>query len=428
MSFFHVIPIAMVLLLTAGAASARQTILAGSVSLLHEYDSNVELTAIGEERGWFTVLSPSMVLTSEAEHDTLSFSYTPGLRYIHNHDETEVDHHLNLEGRKQFSRRLSAKLKENYIRSNDYTYYVLEYIRQRGAGIPLSAERTRRQYWANGFDIAAEYEYARNSKLTGGYTNQILRNDSSQSDDHMKHHPYLSVAYQLNPQWETEFSYDYKRGDFDRSEDFSEHILGGLVNFLRTRHELLFGSYQYATLDYDGDRSGYDLHRGDFGWQRELGPHSTLAASVGLSYADLERGGSETAFNYGANYTRKIKQGEITVGGKAGMDELQFDADPDDGLSRFWSVRGEVDYRLAAALTSNAYFSYREDTSIEAAPESEDRSLVTGLRLAYAFWRWYALAVGYSFRQLDSELPLEGYDDHRFYVQLSVGKELKRWL
>ncbi|MDA8165887.1 MAG: outer membrane beta-barrel protein [Desulfobacteraceae bacterium] len=418
----------MVLLLPAAAASGRQAILTGSVSLLNEYDSNVGLTETAKENGWFTTLSPSLVLTSEGPRDKLSFGYAPALRYHHENGGKQVDHFLTLDGSKQFSRRFSMEVRESFMRSNDYTYYVREYVEQPGAGIPLSADRTRSDYWTNGVTVAANYEYAEKSFLKGGYTNQILENDSPSVDDHVQHHPYLSVTRQLNHQWETELSYDYLKGDFRVSPDLDEHRLGALLNFLVNPHDLVFGSYQYTTLNYERDRSGYDLHRGDIGWQRGLGPETAMAASVGVSYADLESGRGETAFDYAAEYTRKINHGSFKVAGKGGMEELQFDAITQGGLSRFWSVRGDVDYQLTAGLSSQPYLLYREDTFIEASPHHGEKSLVGGLSLTYAFWRWYAIAAGYSYRQLDSELPGNSYDDHRIYVQLNAGKELKRWL
>lgn len=430
MAFFKILTVLIVLLLAVGTASGRQTSLYGSLSLLQEYDSNTNLSRTNEGNGWYTVVSPSIILTSKAQDDSLSFGYAPGLRYDQNNDHaTNVDHYLTLKGSKQFSRSFSADLMENYIRSNDYTYFIEEYVQQPGAGIPLSAQQVRNEYWINGVGVSTRYEYAKGSVFRLGYANQILENDRPGLDDYVKHHPYLSLSYQFSQKWGTELSYDYLRGDFKFSEDLSEHLAGARLNYQWTRHDLVFGSYQYATLDYAGNRSGYHLHRSDLGWQRQLGPHSTMEASAGLSYADQEQGDSNTAFNYSVDYRRRIiERGEIRVGGKGGMDELQFDAISNEGLSRFWSVRGDVNYRLLEPFSSSAYVSYREDTFFQATPEYTDKSLVVGTSLTYAFWRWYAVSAGYSFRRLDSDLPQSSYNDHRFYVQMSVGKELKRWL
>jgi hypothetical protein len=437
MIFMRIILALLLILLTTGTASGRVSTLDGSISLIQEYDSNIGLAAEDEQDGWFTSISPSLLFTSRTESDQLSFGYAPGLRLDHESDRKRVEHYLTLEGDKRFSPRWSGRFRENFIRSNDYTYFVLEHVQEEGAGIPLFRGRERRQYWANSISLATDYEYARDSVLGLGYSNRILENDAPGLDDYVRHQPFATIGYRFDRNWEARLSYDYIRGDFDVTEDFDQHIVGTVINHYASQHEMYFGSYQFTNSSYEDleiepgaavePKNDYKLHRADLGWQRALDPHSAIVASIGLSHADREIGDSETGFNYSADFTREVKNGQLSIGGKGGMDELQFAAAGRDGLSRFWSIRGAVDYRLQQHLSSHGYLSYREDNYFETLPDFEERSYVGGLRLSYAFWRWYALTVGYSYRHLDSERPAGDYRNHRAYVELSTGKELARW-
>jgi hypothetical protein len=417
------------ILFDAGTAMARVSLLSGSISILHEYDSNIHLTENDERDGWFTTISPSLVYTSAAEQDSLSFGYAPGLRYDHNDDGTEVDHYLTLAGNRRFSPRLTGSFRENFIRSNDYTYFVLEYAQREGAGVHLSGERARRQYWVNGIEFSGDYEYARESNLRLGYSNRILRNDTPGLDDYVKHQPFVTVGYRFNRHWETSISYDYVSGDFDRTEDIDQHLAGITIRYHVSPRQMFYGTYNFTDTRYEGPENDYQLHRGDLGWQRDLSRHSSVSAWVGASYADREADSNEAAFNYAVNLNRRIKNGNISVGGQGGMDELQFAAtERDDGLSRFWSLQASVDYLLREYLSSNTYLSYREDDLLRPGTDVKDRSLVGGLKLSYSFQRWYALSVGYGYRRLDTDRDVQDYQDHRAYVELSVGKELARWL
>jgi hypothetical protein len=429
MIFLRAFVVLAFVLFGAGAAIARVSILSGSISILHEYDSNIHLQKDNEEDGWFTVISPSLVYTSQAEQNSLSFGYAPGLRYDHNDDSTEVDHYLTLEGDRRFSPRLSGRFRENFIRSNDYTYFVLEHVQQEGAGVHLSGERVRRQYWVNSIAVSGNYEYARDSGLGFGYSNRILKNDAPGLDDYVKHQPFVSTSYRFNRHWETSLSYDYIRGDFDRTEDIEQHLAGITIKHHVSPHQMFSGAYQFTDSRYEGPDNDYQLHRGDLGWQRNLNRHSTVATWVGASYADREAASNETAFNYAVDLTREIKNGKISMGGQGGMDELRFNAiDGDDGLSRFWSLRGSIDYQLRQNLSSNTYLSYREDNFLRPDQDAKDRSLVGGLRLSYSFQRWYGLSLGYVYRRLDTDRDVNDYQDHRAYMELSVGKDLARWL
>jgi hypothetical protein len=430
MIFLRAFVVLAIILFGAGAAIARVSSLTGSISILQEYDSNIHLVKDNEEDGWFTVISPSLVYTSQAEQSSLSFGYAPGLRYDHNDNSTEVDHYLTLEGDRRFSPRLSGRFRENFIRSNDYTYFVLEHVQQEGAGVLLSGERVRREYWVNSIAVSGNYEYARDSGLGFGYSNRILKNDTSGLDDYVKHQPFVSISYRLNRHWETSLSYDYIRGDFDTTEDIEQHLAGVTINYHVSPHQMFSGAYRFTGSHYEGPENDYQLHRGDLGWQRNLNRHSTVTALVGASYADREVGSNETAFNYAVNLTREIKRGQLSLGGQGGMDEHQFSAidDDDDGLSRFWSLRGAVDYQLWQNLSSNTYLSYREDNFFRPDQDVKDRSLLGGLKLSYSFQRWNVLSLGYSYRRLDTDRDVNDYQDHRAYVEFSVGKELARWL
>jgi hypothetical protein len=281
----------------------------------------------------------------------------------------------------------------------------------------------------NSLVVAADYQYARDSVLGLGYNNRILKNDAPGLDDYVRHQPYASIGYRFNRHWEAKLSYDYIRGDFDVTEDLDQHVPGIVIRHYTSQHEQFFGAYQFTSLRYDGPRSGYNLHRGDLGWQRDLGPNSVIAVSTGATRAEQRGGENETVLNYAVDVAREIKNGRLSIGGVGGMDELQFAAINQDGrLSKFWSIRGTIDYQLREHLSSQANLSYREDNFFEVLPDYEERSLVGGLRLSRGFWRWYSLTLGYSYRQLDSERPLSDYQDHRAYVELSAGKELGRWL
>jgi hypothetical protein len=416
------------ILFDAGMVMARVSLLSGSISILHEYDSNVHLTRDAEKEGWFTTVSPSLVYTSQAEQGSLSFGYAPGLRYDHEESRTEVDHYLALEGNKRFSPSLSGSFRESFIRSNDYTYFVLEYVQREGAGVHLSGERTRRQYWVNSIELAGNYEYARESAVRFGYNNRILKNDASGLDDYVKHQPFVTAGYRFNRHWESSISYDYVRGDFDRTEDFEQHLAGITVKYHVGPRQTFFGTYHYTDSRYEGEENDYQLHRGDLGWQRAFSRHFSGTALVGVSHADREAGRNETAFDYAVNFSREIKKGRISMGGQGGLDELQFAAiDQDDGLSRYWSLQASVDYLLRQYLSSNTHLSYREDNFLRPGQDVKDRSLAGGLKLSYSFQRWYAFSLGYGYRRLDSDRDHD-YQDHRAYVELSVGKDLATWL
>jgi hypothetical protein len=422
----HFIVVLVFMLAGPGEAIARVGTLGGSISILHEYDSNIHLTERNEKGGWFTTIYPSLVYTSEAATNNLSFGYAPGLRYDHNENEIEVDHYLTLEGDRRLSDHFLLKFRDRYIRSDDYTYFVLEHVQQEGAGVHLSGERVRRQYWVNSISLEGDYEYARDSGLGVGYSNRILQNDTARLDDYMRHQAFMTIDHRFNRHWGTRLSYDYIRGDFDNTEDIDQHLAGVTVKYNTSPRQIFFGAYQYTDSRYEQRENDYQLHRGDLGWQRNLNKHSTVAAWTGASYLEREAASNEYAFNYAVSLAREIKRGKLSIGGRGGMDELHFNAiDREKGLSRFWSFRGSFDYLLDKDLSGNTYLSYRNDDFLD--NDLEDRSFVGGVTVSYSFQRWYALSIGYGFRQLRTDRQVDDYQDHRAYVQLSAGKEIARW-
>lgn len=421
------------------AMGERITSVSGSCTLRQSYDSNVDLTHENEEGNWYTTLSPSLSISSTGRNDNLIFSYTPGFKVNQTRDDSNLDHDFYLNGDKQFTARLKAGFSERFYKSDDsdYTFAYVpspetpEFVPEDAADRTLSAKRERNRFWTNTFSVRSAYEFANNSQFLLGYSNRILENKLSTEDDYKKHNPNAAVDYEFNHAWHGNLSYSYIKGNFDISDDLEEHVAGIGLSHLVNPHDTVSGNYKFSTTHYEGESVDYSLHDASLGWQRELSAVSSFSVSGGISQLNRDVGSDESAFNYSVDYSRSIKRGSISISGAGGIDETQFSGEPNntaaDDLSKYWSVRGGLNYNLLERLTASCNASYRQDDYFERATNNKEKLYGGGVGMAYGFGRWYSLSLGYSYRRLDSDIDTDDYDDHRLFISVSAAKELMHW-
>jgi uncharacterized protein (PEP-CTERM system associated) len=111
----------------------------------------------------------------------------------------------------------------------------------------------------------------------------------------------------------------------------------------------------------------------------------------------------------------------------AGHDEQKFDGSSDDGLSKYWDMKGSMAYNLLKDLSTTLSLKYREDNFIERTIEEKEKYFESGCTLSYAFSQWYKLSIGYTFSQTEADVASNEYEDNRIFVELRATKDLWKW-
>ena len=99
----------------------------------------------------------------------------------------------------------------------------------------------------------------------------------------------------------------------------------------------------------------------------------------------------------------------------------------DQGLSEFQRVSGGISWLLAKDLSASLGAYIRTDGFLEDPLQSDEKEYNGTASLRYSFARWYYVSGRYVYNQVDADINLDDYVDHRFFITLGFSKELNRW-
>jgi len=516
--------VGILLAMTAETVRARQNIVIGEVSVRYDhqdrtYDNNDSAVAVtdgsagdvaargvgnvpagnrtrilvledrtGDRRDY--LLSPRLTFSSTDISDVVEFTYSPGVRYDHLDETTDLDHDFGLRLEKNLTRNWLVTLSDHFFLGED----PLRDEELRTADIagtneeptvpaapavgspPPEPDQTlterfgRRRYWTNTMDAGSEYTYGEDRNINIGYTFDVLRNDDGDVGgytDYDRHTGDLLLHHRLDRKWSVESEAGYTRGLFDQpnvaivvpserevtvadSEDLKEYNFRIRGIYDTPSHYHLFTEYSFLRTDYDSSlREDSDIHNFALGFNYDISPHLHITLSGGPSWVFRANSTTETHYNAYGSVTRNFFHGTATLFVEKSYVQDNFDG-RGSGLTDSWDTGVDLDYQLTQNLTATFSASYSHDkrqqlplsqTVIivdqdQPAPtesrqfEYTEEDYDAGASLTYTFLRWYTLTGGYRYYNHDSDLFTNGadsYHEHRAYIELTVSKELFRW-
>ncbi len=409
------------LLLTIPPAAAGTNVLSGGLTLRQGFDSNIERTAASETTEWTTALEPFLRLRYSAPTRTLELRYAPSLVYNHRLDDSHMEHRLSAAAGLAASRTIRLAVREAYTKTDDTTLAQQELAAD---GQPtLTDNRQRRTYWHNALDLAVTWELERDTSLEVGYRHTILDNRAFADSDYQRHEPYLVLNYRWNPQWSGRLTVAHTVGDFDQGDDLVRHETTAGLFYHLDPHRQLFAELSRTVTDYDGSRIDYSTTRGHLGYQAQISATTSLTAAVGWSATDRTAGTDDDSFSYRLSLDRALVQGSLTLTGEGGFTGQEFNGD-NDGITRFWSLTGNINLELARRLTGDAGVAVRVDDYLERTPAEKETTYEGKAGLTWQAGRWHSLGLRYAYRKVDADQPFNDYTDHRLYLTVSFSKDL----
>ncbi len=408
-------------------AWGREVDLTGIFSARQEYESNYFLVHENPESVWSTFVTPSVLINVRGRSDTLTIRYEPTYRINQRTNEENFDHLASLVVDKRFSPHLQAILRETYIETEDLVF-------DEEAGLDTQSIRERRRYRTNVATAELQYQYGQENLIVLSYTNSIFDEQGQDSSDYTRHIPGLSATHWYNQNWGMEFTYTFSKADFELEADLDTHTSILQINRRLSAVNLVFINYEYVIADYEvrpevrpAERpDDYTIQTGRMGWDRRFSEQMELSVAVGGSYVAREFESDSRGIDFDCSLSRTMQRGSFSFGGEAGFEERSFSGQV-DGLSQYWRLTTSFVYQLAEKLTTTIDGLFRSDEFVERVPEIIEETIEGGVGFAYAVNAWSTLSLGYRYREVDSDIDEDDYDNHSVLLELRLEKELWRW-
>jgi hypothetical protein len=407
-------------------------------------------------------IRPEVLIVSKDVRDTISMLYSPTFNYDFVAEDNEVDHQFNLQGERWLSQHWSISVTDSYISSDDVGTASTS-ASDGGGGQPnpdgtpdeLSRDLNGRKYWTNTATARTNFALAKDSRIGGGYSYSVLRNedDISGDEDYDKHSFFGDLSHSFTQNWRSNLGLNYTRGLYDTEQNSTDSAPGTPdlnqygarlgVDYVRNAHDFYPLKYSFSETQYDTDtRSDSQSHQWSAGWDHAFDSRTRLALGGGPSFAKTE--GLEGTWGYNAylTFNRAYEHAAYALSFSKLYEMKNFTGSTgDSGLTDTYNAKATFTYRHTQALSFDLFGRYSWESNLD--PQGEYRPDATGgntgditydkdiyeagIGCAYSFARWYKAGLKYSYYVSDGKLASDQYTDHQVLVTLSTTRELWRW-
>lgn len=451
-------------------------------------DESIRIT--GEDDYRRIVISPLVIITSSTQRDSLELRVAPQIKYDLLESGTDWNSDFFIGGQRFMTKAWEVRASNRFLISDYYqsdssstdSLTTANTEQSTTSAEPeLSSDNGRQRYYRNTLRLASDYTYRPDSLWGIDFDYNVLRYDDDERarfDDYDRYLLGLRNQHRFNPDWGTELSLQFIRGDFqetdpevaaavidelapgsgftpteeDLSNDLQEYRLLASVISNRYYHNPLRLTYNYIGARYDEPlQNDGDIHQARLTWEREYSEHLTSRFGLGPSYEKTE--GQDA--NWGGNGIAELSyQGQRNS--LTGLVDKRYDVDNFSGTSRrgfvdSWNARLGYTHQPLKDLNLSAYLSYvyedREQPIVgisrviagedvgQQLTDSEFSELEkyhrdryrAGIGMNYAFFQDYSALISYSYTRQESDIPSDNYDENRLLLTLSWRQDLLRW-
>ena len=401
-----------------GFAETAQFQWSTRISASEEYDSNIHLQEDNEEDDWITLIGPGLTLTLKTEKTEASLDYDVRYAaYARNDQNDGFRHSLTLSGFR------GIPIAEHVTLDLDESLHISEEPIEVSEGV-TSERHTRDRYYRNTAGGRINYHFGEEDFFYAGFYHIILENEDPSVEDSQMYRPTAGIHYWFNIRNGVILNHSHTRGEFDVSEDFDRDLSAvTLIHRFSPRTQANL-AYSYDSFDYDGIKEDYVVHSSSLGVSHQISEHISGSVSGGQYVKDGERSDDVSGFNGNLEGTFGFERWTLTLSGVSGYRQQFFEAD-NLGFSEYRRGSVTVSYQPLERLTTSLGAFYQWDDYVETVPEREDDTWSTNAGLTYRVFDWLSTSLRFAYRDRDSNIDQNDYQDYRTTFTLEarhVGK------
>lgn len=417
------------------------------------YTDNLFSAPDNTESDIVTTVIPGFTAGVAGQTAGLDIRFDPG--YTIYKDNTDLNYwrvNAGLNGFVDITRDTTLSVRNTYYLTKDpNSETIINDVRANEPGVSIdpTVRQGRDKYWRNSFSARADHQLGLDKSIFAEYRNQILRNDNTaQYEDSDVNTGIAGLTYFFGPKWGTQIEGTYSERTFDQTSEYigipssDSEIWGGRIRLIRRFSRVTDGffEYKYGDVSYSGGRistvpgagqptivlnEDYTVHDARVGVNYAIENDILLTANIGWAVkvndvTDNQNGG------VGELTLRKtLDRGGVRFEAGAGYDLGTFNATAQNyGVTRFYRVGVTGDYELYRRLYGDAFGAYRNDKYIDTIPERQEDSYLAGVGITWQPFRWGSMRLGYSYRQVKSDIDANEYTENRILLNLSFAPEL----
>ncbi|PIE64711.1 MAG: hypothetical protein CSA26_06630 [Desulfobacterales bacterium] len=461
------------------AVQARNSSLTAGLSTTMDYNersydhSSERAGQAGEDDDYHKLyLSPMFQIISSSRLDSITFEFTPNIKYDFIAEDTEWDGSFQFSADRSLTQSWTIALSNHFIQTDHYLASAdHNRIDQNGvtaasessSSAELSSDRGRKRYWKNSTHFGTHYRYRQKSltRLSGDW--EALRNDNEDRKDGDADYDRYVISFtnehHFSQRWQTTLKCTYVRGDYKKnrepgnensnepSDDLREYLAHFTVTNRSIQNNPITVTYDYSGVQYD-DPLGSDgsIHHLQLSWRKEISSHLHTILGGGPSCRKTDG----LAAVWDANGIAQVDYQTKRLSWRLKLDKVSeldnFSGTAERGSVNIRRAATSARYRLSKDfdITTSLDYIHKEHEKVTIGSRTHDSSVATEqtnsereayakeqysaeMALSYRLLKDCTAQIIYRFTHNNSEKDKEDYDDHRLLFTISWQQDLLRW-
>ncbi len=399
------------------------------LTVQEQYSDNLFLSSTNRVSDYLTVISPGIrfsTVTSAQPEAAVDLNYTLGLNfYAKNSDLNYVSHTADLNAWYTYNRRLSLRLREYFIRSEnplERAYYQgalpNEYLPESQGG--------RFIYTRNVVEPSIGYQLGREDRFDLFYRNMFYNNENPQIQDSQENHIRPRLIYWFNMRNGMELETAVTRGEFSKiqvvgqAQDFWSYRPRARYIYRFSPRTSVFGELLYEHFNVASPDIDYDIYNPTIGFSHSFTPTLTVYGQFGYFWQKPQFGEEQTGPSYDAGITQVTPRTTYVLSFRGGYANSFFNSQ-NSGFVTFNEVLGNITHLLERRLSVGLNGSLNRVEYVDARPSHTDWIWRIGGRITYLPLRWLSISLDAYHAQNDSDLSTAfGYKENRVFLSLTA--------
>jgi Putative beta-barrel porin 2 len=393
------------------------------ISLQEEYTDNLNLTKTNKEDDFITTVSPGLTFSATENREAksgLDLDYQLGLVFYAHHSENNfVSHAGTLNTWYTFGRRLTMRVWDYFLRSQEPVESLVTYQGPTGIYYPV-AQRGRYTYIRNIFEPSLTYRFGPEDQCSITYQNNYYDTKNPSAEDSRGNTITPKFTYWLNAHHGIDLEYSFQTGEFTQSPDFTYHRIRGRYTYRFNPRTSVFTEYTYDTIGYDPP--GIDLYVQSLSAGITHAFTKTLNGRLQVGYfrQNPERGKSTQGPTVDAGITQRTQRTSLDFTVQGGY-TYDFFSTSNLGFTKYYRGIVTLTHQLAERFSVNSTGTLERDSYV--GPGRKDWVWRLGAGLSYQLMKWLTAFAEVSYNGDDSNQNENDYRELRGIVRLTATRK-----
>jgi len=388
------------------------------ISVRGDYSDNLDLRKTNKREDFYFTVTPGVKFSNMTEQSGIDLDASVGGVFYDKYSaDNYVTGNVRLNAKYLTRSHFNFYLRGSYLRSDEpreaeFLTDASEYKQQ------LAELSQRSPYWRIVMEPTMEYQFGAESRIGVRYLYNLYNIKGITGEDSIENTVTPFLTWWFNRQHGISLEYAYTYGDFEVSENFNNHKVSAAYMYRITPKATasLHGGYSRREFTPTGNDLYYEIYETAVGLSYALTQSFTVSGQAGYYWLDSRMGYNTNGFSFKGDLSHQSEQTIVRLSIQGGYTEDYFTSQ-NLGFRKYYRATGTATHFLFRRLSVGVLGSAEQ---AEDANDNIDKIWSAGANVSFMPFKWMTLSAGYTYRQADSDIVANEYEENRGMLTLTM--------